>query len=190
MAYSVALFLHICGALGLFAAVGIEVVGVLGFRRADTVDQVRTYARVVKVTEPMFPGFSVVVLGAGIYMTVTQWSFRTPFVIVGLTTLVVMAVLGATVQGRRWQMVGKAADDLPDGPVPASLRRLIDDPVGWSSMGGAVFAVVGVVALMTIKPGLAASVAIATIAYAVGGLAGWMLVRRRSEVPVPRVAAE
>lgn len=188
MAYSIVLFLHVCGALGLFAAVGIEVVGVLGLRRARTVDQVRTYARVVKVTEPMFPVFSLLVLGAGIYLTVTQWSFRTPFVIVGLTTLVVMAALGPTVQGKRWQLVEATADELPDGLVPESLRRLIDDPVAWSSMGGSVFAVVGVVALMTIKPGWTASVAIAVAAYAVGGASGWMFVRRGPEVPVPGVA--
>lgn len=189
MAYEIALFLHICGAIGLFAAVGIEVVGVMGFRRARTVDQVRTYARVVKVTEPMFPATSVVVLGAGIYMTVTQWSFRTPFVLVGLVTLVVMAALGSTVQGRQWQKVEKAADDLADGPVPETLRRLINDPVAWASMGGALFGAVGVVALMTIKPGWVAAIAIVTLAYAVGGVAGWMLVTRRSQVPVPNVAA-
>lgn len=188
MAYSIALFLHICGALGLFAAVGIEMVGVLGLRRAQTVDQVRTYLRVVKVTESIFPVSSVLLLGAGIYVTVAQWSFRTPFVTVGLITLVVMAALGPTVQGKRWQLVEKAADDLPDGPVPDSLRRLIDDPIAWSSMGGAVFAAVGVVALMTIKPGWGASVAIAVIAYVVGGASGWMFVRRRPEVPVPGVA--
>ena len=189
MAYKIALFLHVCGALGLFAAVGIEVVGTLGFRRAQTVDQVRTYARVVKVSEPMFPVVSVLLLAAGIYMTIMEWSFRTPFVVVGLITLIAMAVLGSTVQGKHWQAVEKAAHDLPDGPVPPSLRRLIDGPRAWASMGGSVAVALGVVALMTIKPGWVASIATVAIAYAVGGVAGWMFVARPSEVPAPGVTA-
>ena len=189
MAYTIALFLHVCGALALFAAIGIELVGVVGLRHARTVGQVRTYARVVKVTEPMFPGASVLVLGAGLYMTLTEWSFRTPFVLVGLITLVAMALMGATVQGKRWQMVGKAAEELPDGPVPESLRQRIDDPVAWSSMGGSVCAAVGVVSLMTIKPGWVAAIAIVTIAYAIGALAGRLLVARHAATPVPRPAA-
>ena len=188
MAYKIALFMHICGVLGLFAGIGIELVGAIGFRGARTVDQVRTNARVVKVTVALFPAATVVVISAGVYMALTQWSFRTPFVVVGLITLLVIVALGATIQGKQWQMVEKAADGLPNGPVPESLGRLINDPVAWSSMAGGVFGALAVVFLMTIKPGWAAAIAIAVVAYAVGGLAGWLFAKPRAEAAVVRVA--
>jgi hypothetical protein len=99
-----------------------------------------------------------------------------------------MAVSGATVQGKRWQLVHKTAHEMADGPVPATLRGMIHDPVTWTSMCGAVFAVLGVVALMTTKPGWGLAVAIILALYVVGALVGRALATRGSQVHQARAA--
>ncbi|HEX5439050.1 MAG TPA: hypothetical protein VFW98_17995 [Gemmatimonadaceae bacterium] len=43
--YSVSLFLHIVGALGLFAGIGLELAVLAGFRRASTSAQLREWVR-------------------------------------------------------------------------------------------------------------------------------------------------
>lgn len=189
MVYRIALFLHVCGALALFAAVAIELVGMFGFRRAASVEQVRMYSRIVKIAEPMFPLAAVTLLGAGIVMTVTSWSFTTPFVTVGIVTLVIMAILGPAVQGKTWKAVDQAAHDLPDGPVPAQLRHRMEDPAAWASTGGSVLSALGVVAVMTIKPGWGIAVAIVVAGYALGAVGGRMLVVRTAPATLPAGSA-
>lgn len=189
MVYKIALFLHICGALALFAAVAIELVGIFGFRRASTVEQVRLHARILKITEPMFPLAAVTLLGAGIVLTITSWSFTTPFITVGIVTLVVMAILGPAVQGKTWKAVEEAAHELPDGPVPPQLRRLMEEPRAWAATGGSVLGALGVVANMTLKPGWGVAVATVVIGYGIGAVAGRMLVARTSPATLPAGSA-
>src|SRR6267143_6307783 len=47
--YSIALFLHIAGALGVFAALALDWVGIANLRRARTVDQIREWVGVYAV---------------------------------------------------------------------------------------------------------------------------------------------
>ena len=189
MAYEIALFVHVCAALVLFMGVALEVVGILGFRRARTVEQVRLYSRIVKLTEPMFPGAAVLLILAGSYMALTEWSFSTPFVTVGLVGLVLIGVQGTTIQGRRWQAVDKAVEEADDGPVPAELRKLMLDPLAWASTGAACLAALGAVAIMTMKPGWAASISIVAVLWAVGFVGGRALVTRPERVGAPHTAA-
>lgn len=189
MVYRIALFLHVCGALALFAAIAIELVGTFGFRRATTVEQVRMYSRIVKITDPMFPLAAVTLLVAGIVLTITSYSFGTPFVVVGIVTLVAMAILGPAVQGKTWKAVEEAAHDLPDGPVPPDLRRLMENPAAWASTGGSVLGAVGVIAIMTMKPGWGVAIALVVTGYAIGALAGRMLVVRTSPATLPAGSA-
>ena len=188
MAYRIALFVHVCGALTVFMGAALEIVGALGLRRSHTVEQVRLYARILKLTEPMFPGAAVALIVAGVYMTLSQWSFSTPFVMVGLIGLVAISIQGATIQGRNWKAVHKAADEAPDGPVPADLRSLMLNPLAWASTGAACLAAVGAVAIMTIKPGWAACIAILVVTWGAGFVGGRMLVVRPQRVGAPRVA--
>jgi len=188
MAYRVALFVHVCAALTLFMAVAIEFVGVLGFRFARTVEQVRLYSRIVKITEPMFPGAMFGLIAAGLYMALTEWSLRTPFVTVGLVGLILIGAQGLSIQGRRWKAVDQAAEKAPDGPVTAELRALMFDPLAWGSTGAASFAAVGAVAIMTTKPGWIACIAIVAGLWAVGFVAGRRMVAAPSRVGAPRAA--
>jgi hypothetical protein len=175
VAYSLALFVHVCGALLLFMAIALEVVGALGFRSARTVDQVRLYGRIIKSAAVMFPIATVALITAGAYMAVTQWSFSTPFVAVGLLTLVAVAAQASLIQGRRWQAVMKSAEDADDGPIPAGLQTLMSDQLARASTGAMAMAGVGVVAIMTLKPGWVGCIAIVAVSWIAGFVGARML---------------
>src|SRR4030095_1230727 len=153
--YSAALFLHIVGALGLFAALALEWAGLSNLRRARSVGQFRDWAGLLqglhRVGGPS--GFTLII--TGIYLTVTRWGSQ-PWIILGLIGLVTMAVLGAVVTGRR---IGSMAKELSgEGALSPALRRQLQDPVlllsAWLRTGIGL----GVVALMSAQAGLGGSV--------------------------------
>ena len=76
--YSLALFAHIVGVLGLFIAIGLVWISMLWLQRAQTMAQVRERIALASLQERLFPAASVLILLAGIYMTVNTWGWKTP----------------------------------------------------------------------------------------------------------------
>lgn len=88
--YSVALFLHIVGALVLFALLGIE-----GFSLRQGI----AAARLNRVLGPIS---ALLILVPGLYMVATSWGWRA-WILVGIAAWLLIAVLGA-VTGIRLMM--------------------------------------------------------------------------------------
>ena len=88
--YSLALFAHIVGVLGLFIAIGLVLIGVLRLQQAQTVAQVRERINLTSIQGRLLPIASLLILLAGIYMTVTTWGWTTPWIDVSLAALVVI----------------------------------------------------------------------------------------------------
>ena len=51
--YTISLFLHVSGAIGAFAGIGIWLFGLSALRRARCVEQVRAIAWLIIVTSPL-----------------------------------------------------------------------------------------------------------------------------------------
>jgi len=134
--YSIALFLHIVGALILIALLTIEGVSLrLG---GDS-------ARLNRILGPIS---AVLILGPGLYMVAVQAGW-TAWVVVGIVAWVLIALVGAATG---------------IGVMTGRLNRRVA-ALSWAVRVGTA---VGVVFIMTTKPGLLGSV----IAVAAGGLAG------------------
>ena len=71
--YAIAVFLHIVGALGLFAALGLEWASLLNLRRATAAGQAREWARVLASLRTVAAPAVVTLLVTGIYLTATRW---------------------------------------------------------------------------------------------------------------------
>ena len=167
--YSTALFLHIVGALGLFAALALEWAGLSNLRRAGSVGQFREWARLLQGLRRVGGPSALTLIITGIYLTATRWGSQ-PWIILGLIGLVTMAVLGALVTGRR---LGSMMKELPDeGALSPALRRRIQDPMlllsAWLRTGIGL----GIVALMSAKPELGGSLIILGGAVVLGLVAG------------------
>src|SRR5512138_637292 len=105
--YSIGLFLHIVGALGVFVALGLEWTGLRQIRSATFPEQARGWMRILKNTNKVgFPSMLATVL-TGIYMMVTYWGGQT-WVIVTVGSLVLVIVLSVVLSKPRMAAIGQA----------------------------------------------------------------------------------
>jgi hypothetical protein len=166
--YTLALFAHILGVLGLFVGLSFIWAGVLRLRRARTVAQVREGIGLTGIVRGLVPTASVLILVAGIYMTVTAWDSDPPWILLSLVGLIVMGVLGGIVSARRLNAIEKAVVEDAAEPIPPALQRRIADPILLASVQTAGIIGLGVVFLMTIKPDLLGSLITLAVTLVLG----------------------
>jgi hypothetical protein len=167
--YAFALFFHVVGVLLLFVAITSEGIALFQLRRATTSSQVETWQGVATLARVFGPASVVAILLPGLYMMATSWGW-VPWIAVGLFAWVVIAVMGA-VNGIRFSAVIAAATS-----DPRRIRELHARPfaVSWMTRLGLSL---GIVFLMTNKPGLLWAVLSVVIAAGVGVAAGLIATR-------------
>jgi peroxiredoxin len=73
--YPFAVFIHIVGALGLFATLALEWLAVTQLRRATTASESSTWLRVLPYVRRIGPPFMAVIVVPGVAMALTRWNF-------------------------------------------------------------------------------------------------------------------
>jgi hypothetical protein len=184
--YSLALFAHMAGVLGLFIAIGLLWISILRLQRARTMAQVRERISLASVQERLLPTASLLILLAGIYMTVTTWGWKTPWIDVSLAALVVMGTLGGAVINRRLKAmrIASSTAEAPGGSIPAELRGQITDPVLWTAVQTNGFTGLGVVFLMTTKLDLMGSLITLAVSLVLGVVSAQLWHPREATVPM------
>jgi hypothetical protein len=164
--YSIALFLHVVGALALFAALALEWVGLAGLRRATTAEQAAEWGGIWPLLARLAPAALATLLVSGIYMAVVAWGRNAWWIALGLVGLFLLGGLGAR-NGRRLREL-----TLPltarRGPLDRELRAQLASSQWWGSMRVREVVAVGVIFLMTVKPALAGSLITMGLALALG----------------------
>jgi hypothetical protein len=173
---NVALFIHILGVAVLFTAMGFLQRGGAKVRAASTAEEMRLWLSLVETTGRMFPLALLFILGSGLYMTDQVWSFDTPWIAVAIVSVILMGVIGGVVVGRDFSAMGRAAA----GASSSDLTRAVGAPLPWIAATALNGMGIGVVWLMTIKPGWTQSILVVTILTVLGGVIGAAMVRRPS----------
>ena len=150
--YSIALFLHIVGALGFFVVLGLEWVSLLYLRRAATIDQVREWIGVLGLMRWIGPASMGLILLAGIYMAMTAWG-RAPWIGIGLAAMILIAIIGGALTGPRMAAIRRALTS-ESGSLSFAFRQRLHDPLLWLSNQVRVAIALGIVFIMTVKPDL------------------------------------
>jgi hypothetical protein len=181
--YSISLFLHVVGALGLFAALGLEWAGLFNLRRASEVGQVREWMRLLGAPRFLGGPAALIILVSGIYMSSTRWGPQ-GWIIVALAGMVLIALLGAVLSGRRARAIARA---LPakDGLISTALGRQLHDPVLTLSLRLRVALFVGIIFLMSIRPSTTGALLAMGMAGAIGLVAAvpaWGTGRRPARI--------
>jgi hypothetical protein len=148
--YQVVLFVHILGVLGLFMALAVELASMLGARRAHTIEAVRVWSSARGPLAIMFPVTSLLILCAGLAMTLDVWGWGHAWIDLSLALLILLSVMGARVNGTHAKRIAERA---------AALGAL------------------GIVFLMVEKPGWLGSVVTLVIGLLVGVILAQVLVR-------------
>ena len=167
--YSIALFLHIVGALGIFVALGLEWASLLNLRRAETGEQGRLWLKLYTSLSRLYPLSWLLILIPGFYMTAVAWR-GAAWISVALVAVVLLAVLGAALGGRQMAPIRQALS-AQGGPLSAPTRDQINNPLLWSSLWIRTGIALGIVFLMVVKPGLSG----ALISLGVAIILAWVL---------------
>ncbi len=165
MLYSIALFFHIAGALGVFAALALDWVGVANLRRARTVDQVREWAGTYRIIRGLGAGSVVALLVFGLYMTAVTWG-PTGWIGIGFLSLLFIAVLGAVSGVRLGRILAVATTG--QGSLAEDVRAQLRAPLFVASVRMRTAVALGVVLLMTVKPDAVVSLLVVAVALALG----------------------
>jgi len=176
--HGVAMFVHLLGVITLFGGIGLQQRGGARLRAATTVQEVRLWLGLLRPTGRALPSAVVILLASGLYLTAQDWRLATPWIATATVTVVAMMAVGAGVLGRRFRAIGTASAAAADGPVPPEVAGALRAPGVWVALSGMNGAALGVLWLMTNKPGWAASVGVVIGATAIGAAVGAALARR------------
>ena len=177
--YAIAVFLHIVGALGLFAALGLEWASLYNLRSVTTAAQAREWAKLLSALRFVGSPSFLIILVTGIYMMATRWGGQ-GWIGVGLGGLVLIAALGGALTGRRSAAIARSAAG-EAAAISVSLRQQLHDPVLFLSVWLRTALGLGVIFVMAIKPGTSGSLAAMGVALVLGlaaGFPGWSRGRR------------
>lgn len=176
---SIALFLHIVGALGLFVALGLEWTGLWQIRSATATEQVRTWMGVLKSVRKVGFASMLTTVITGIYMMLTDWG-GVAWITVTIGSLVLVIVLSLALTGPRMAAIGQALV-MGKGVFSQTYHSLANHPLLWISIQTRVAIALGIVFLKTAKPDLGGSLLTIGIAIVLG-LASALPVYRREQV--------
>jgi hypothetical protein len=164
--YSIALFVHIVGALGFFVALGVEWMSVRHLRRATTAERVREWMGVAVGVRRLGMASMIALVVSGFFMMAIA-QVGAAWVIVAFWALVLLAVLAVALSFRRMAAIGRAAA-AETGSVSPDLYQLLHHPVLWIAIKTRVAMALGIVFLMSLKPDLSGSLLAIGIAIALG----------------------
>ena len=178
--YSIALFLHIVGMLGLFVALVLEWTGLRQLRSAMFPEQVLSWMGILKGTNKVgFPCMLTTVI-TGIYMVLKGWGW-VPWILVTVGALVLVIVLSVALSKRRMTAIGKALVT-EKGSLSQTIHGLVNHPILWISIQTRVAIVLGIIFLKIAKPDLGGSLLTIGVAI-VFGIASALPMARREQPP-------
>jgi len=181
--YELALFAHVVGAVLLFGGVALFQAAGARLRRARSAADVRQWLGLVRSAAALYPVASPTLLLSGLALTATAWTFTTPWVVVGIAALVALAASGQG-QRRRFQELGRAAAEADAAALPASVAALLVARGTWVSAFASNGLAVGVLWLMTTKPGWLGSVLALVVSAGAGAALGARVAARAASQPV------
>jgi hypothetical protein len=136
------LFMHIVGALMLFAGLALESVGLRQLRRSATVSQAASWLAVFSLLLRLYPVALAVLLLTGGYLAsnVAVWQFG--WVRISMTTLVITTIAGIMAAWRVRALCRQSLNGAPTGGSVDTRLRAAWLPILLSARGAAALGIV------------------------------------------------
>jgi hypothetical protein len=164
--FSIALFLHIVGALGVSIALGLEWIGLSQIRRATVPGEIRAILKLVQSTTRFGFASMVSTVITGIYMALAAIGW-VPWLVVVIGALVLLIVLTRVLTAPRMTAIGHVLA-MDKGSVSQTFQNLMNDPMLWISLQTRAAIVLGIIFLKIATPGLASALLTIGIAIVLG----------------------
>ncbi|HMI54080.1 MAG TPA: DUF2269 family protein [Candidatus Saccharimonadales bacterium] len=165
--YSTILFLHIASAIGLFIGYGLEWTISTLLRRATTVDQVRCWLRVYRVSPPLTGASLGVLILTGGYLASVIGAMKQGWMVASLVAILVAFSMGFTLNLPRIRALRDSLGSL-GGTLPPEAAARLENAVLPTSVRVRTMLALGIVYLMTAKSSLAVSFVALGIAVLLG----------------------
>lgn len=166
MLYLIILFIHVTGAILLFAALGIEWLTFVKFRNADTFEAAAGWLKSFPVIPRLYMISMITILASGIYMMVVVWK-DAAWIIAAFFSMILLAVLGARLTGKKMESIGKEIMS-GKGELSPDVKGKMKDSALWNSIQTRSAVALGIIYLMTVKPALTASIITILVAVIIG----------------------
>lgn len=148
MLRSITLFIHIVSALTLFAALGAEWLALIQLGRAQEGATARAALAGFRLGQHLTGPGMLLLLLSGLRLATAYWHWQGPWIRLGLAGLVVIGLIGGLMTGRRVRRLQqRLSGEGPGTPWSGELTVL------RTSFALRTALLVGVVYLMTVKPG-------------------------------------
>ena len=163
--YVIVLFLHIIGAAGMFAGIGMEGVVLLNLKKADSVSQVLSIGDSMKIMKIIFGISAVLLLFSGLYLVIESWGW-TAWVVTGLVLLISLSGYGS--------MTGKKiityilSLNREQQKLPAEAKNIIGAPKLLQSYKIRALLAIAIIFIMTLKPGWVGTISTVIVASLLG----------------------
>ena len=164
--FSIALFFHIVGALGVSVALGLEWIGLFQIRRATVPQEIRAILKVVSSTTRFGFASMLATVITGIYMVMAAVGW-VPWLLVVIGALVLVIVLTRALTAPRLAAIGQALA-VERESVSQSFHSLMQDPILWISIQTRVAIILAIILLKIATPGLGASLLTVGVAIVLG----------------------
>jgi len=165
-AYSIVLYVHIVGVLGLFVALGLEWTGLRQIRSAIVPEQVRAWMGVLKSTRGVSFASMLTTVITGTYMILADTGL-VPWIYISILALLLVILLSVVLTGPRMVAIGQAMV-MGKGTLSSNFRILTNHPLLWISIQTRIAIVLGIVFLKIAKPELAGSLLTIGVAIILG----------------------
>lgn len=180
--YSIALFLHVVGALGFFSAFALEGTGLRQVQQAMLSEQARAWMRILAGTRRLGMVSMLAAVITGIYLTVTAWR-GVPWTMVALVSVVLLIALVILLTRPRVAALEQALH-VERGKLSPYFYNLANHLLLEISLKVRVSITLGIVFLMTVKPDLGGSLITMVVAVVIG-LAWALYVPLRAQKELP-----
>lgn len=175
--YTLVLFLHILGALGLFGALALEWTGLRQLRRARSAEAIAPWLVAFgPVARLGGPSLGLLLL-SGFYLTAVLRGSMS-WVTLGLAGLFALGALSGSVTGKHMRRVHRELANGTGEERTSRVRALVRQPRLWISLQLRTAIALGVVFLMTNKPGWLGSLLVMGGAVALALITGSLFWRR------------
>jgi hypothetical protein len=182
--YTIELFVHVSGALGVFAGIATWLFGYAALWRARRVEQVRDLATLMVWSGGLAFAGIVLLAVAGIDMALTAWGgVHAVWIDVATVSAFLLGLIGAFAGEGQVRALWTLARTAQDGPLPDALAARTHDPLLGTELLLYLTGLIGIVFLMTNKPPLETSIVAMLAALVLGvalSLPLWYAARRNT----------
>jgi hypothetical protein len=179
--YSLLVFIHVLGGVGIYVALGIEAIALGRLQRAESLRDASAWLQLLALAGRLAPSSMLAALASGVWMAVQVWGHQ-PWIFSAFLGLVAMGIAGGAISGRRLRRL-RAALPFERGPEPSSAFLAARSSAALQASLRVRIAIgLGVLALMTLKPDAAGSAVILSAAILAGFVASISPVARRSRL--------